>query len=273
MPVLRVIVIICVAFGFVYIYPYTADLRGQMSDAAAAWWESMTPPPVSNTAGVHAQLDGIVASFTSPQPISQEDTPFTQPMLTDREENDLIAKFKKTWRAQDGESADEIVEKVRKVAQFFPREWSVAYTSAGQRSIVLSWSHHSTDDEGDGYSIGWDVNPDGSFVLEGGVDKTMELGWKPFALSLIDGEVVEGRKKPNLRFLHDLTNLNFVATPQGMLGNLLAKGKCSLGDPVSVAYVVPPRNKTTSEENFWRVQLSVDCKIRGPRYFVKDGNS
>jgi hypothetical protein len=68
----------------------------------------------------------------------------------------------------------------------------------------------------------------------------MELGWQACALSLIQTEISKDYQRANKGFLHDLMNLNFVDTPQGKLGNLLAKNKCSLGDPVFVQYTEKP---------------------------------
>jgi hypothetical protein len=68
---------------------------------------------------------------------------------------------------------------------------------------------------------------DGTVTLGPPYAKTMELGWQPFALSLIASEVTDEDKEPNLRFLHDLANFNFVTTAQGKLGDLLKRGRCN----------------------------------------------
>ncbi|WP_245508876.1 hypothetical protein [Bradyrhizobium nanningense] len=98
--------------------------------------------------------------------------------------------------------------------------------------------------------------------------RTMELGWQPFALSLIASEVSEEERRPNLQFLHELSNFNFVSTPQGKLGDLLKQGRCKIGNPVGVDYVIKPAEV---KDDVWRVQLSVDCNIVGPSYFTHDG--
>jgi len=98
----------------------------------------------------------------------------------------------------------------------------------------------------------------------------MELGWQGFALSLIQSEIDDDDedRAANRHFLHDLSNLNFVQTPQGKLGDLLKQGRCALRDPVGVDYVA----KLNKEPNdFWSLQLSVDCDIPGPGYFTRDG--
>jgi hypothetical protein len=42
----------------------------------------------------------------------------------------LIAKVKATWRAQDGETAEQIIGKASKVAHFIPRGWEVGKTKS-----------------------------------------------------------------------------------------------------------------------------------------------
>jgi len=51
----------------------------------------------------------------------------------------------------------------------------------------------------------------------------------------------------------------------------LAKGKCSLGDPVSVEYTDTWGRDNPEQGEFWHLRPSVDCKISGPRYFTHDG--
>ena len=139
------------------------------------------------------------------------------------------------------------------------------------KSVVLTWAKHPKAKEDDEYTISWEINQDGSLTLGPPYAKTMELGWQAFALSVIQSEITDGDKGANKRFLHDLANLNFVDTPQGKLGDLLARGKCSLGDPVGVDYTDTWGRDNPEKGDFWRLQLSVNCRIPGPRYFTHDG--
>lgn len=119
--------------------------------------------------------------------------------------------------------------------------------------------------------ITWEVAADGTMKVEPPYAKPMELGWQAFALSLIASEVTDEVKGVNLRFLHDPTNFNFVTTAQGQLGDLLRRGRCTIGDPVGVDYLPKVDEKQTAKGDLWRVQLSVNCNIVGPRYFTRDG--
>jgi hypothetical protein len=189
--------------------------------------------------------------------------------LSDDEEKELIAKVKSTWRTQTGETAEQITAKVAKVAHFIPRQWDVAYGGDGSKSVVLSWARHRTDKEGEEYTISWDINSDGTLALGPPYAKPMELGWQAFALSLIQSEIDDEDNGANSRFLHDISNLNFVQTAQGKLGDLLRRGRCVLGDPVGVDYVA--KLSPDKDGDFFRLQLSVNCDIPGPRYFTRDG--
>lgn len=205
-----------------------------------------------------------------PAPAAEPARPPVKP-LSGQEAKELIAKVKATWRAQDGETIEAITSKVAKVAQFVPRGWDIAQGDDGSKSVVLSWARHQADKEGDEYTISWDVDDDGTLTLGPPYAKPMELGWQAFALSLIQGEIDEDdeSKGANRRFLHDISNLNFVQTAQGKLGDLLKRGRCSLGDPVGVDYV--QKLSPDKDGDFFRLQLSVNCNISGPQYFTHDG--
>ena len=176
-----------------------------------------------------------------------------------------IAKVKSTWRAQDGETAEQIIAKVSKVAHFIPRGWEVAKSDTGREVVTFSWAKHSSDKTGDEYTITWEVASDGTIILGPPYAKPMELGWRAFALSLIASEVSEEEEKnPNLRFLHDLSNFNFVKTAQGNLGDLLKRGRCAItNDPVHVTYL-PINSKVPENGDLWAIQLHVNCDIPGP---------
>jgi hypothetical protein len=183
----------------------------------------------------------------------------------------LIAKVKTTWRAQDGETAEQIIGNASKVAHFIPRGWEVGKTDSGE-VVTFSWAKHSGDKTGDEYTITWEVAADGTITLGPPYAKPMELGWQPFALSLIASEVTDEDKEPNLRFLHDLANFNFVTTAQGKLGDLLSRGRCTIADdPVGVDYVPTLDDKHPENGDFWHVQMQVNCDIPGPRYFTREG--
>jgi len=237
----------------------------------------MRIPPVLGFFGLAAvaAIAYVVGQGSSPKVAAPEPALAAEPVmpaiqhLSDEEEKQLIAKVKSTWRAQTGETAEQITAKVAKVAHFVPRQWDVAYGGDGSKSVVLSWARHRTDKEGEEYTISWDINSDGSLSLGPPYAKPMELGWQAFALSLIQSEIDDEDKGANRRFLHDLSNLNFMETPQGKLGDLLRRGKCSLGDPVGVDY--SPKLSPDRDGDFFRLQLSVNCDIAGPRYFTRDG--
>jgi hypothetical protein len=198
--------------------------------------------------------------------------PKKPPPITDGEMNALVTKVRTTWRAQDGETADEIIAKTAKVAHFIARGWDVAQTMDGHsKSVVFSWVKHPEDKEGEEYTFGWDIKNDGSLTVGPNYAKTMELGWQAFALSIIQSEKTDGDLDVNNTFLHDLSNLNFVNTAQGKLGDLLKIGRCSLGDPVGVDYLDSWGRANSTKGDFWRLQISVDCELSGPRYFTRDG--
>jgi hypothetical protein len=182
----------------------------------------------------------------------------------------LIAKVKTTWRAQDGESAEEIIGKASKIAHFIPRGWEVGKAGDTQM-VVFSWAKHRNDKTEDEYTIDWEVAADGTMTLDSYYAKSMELGWQAFALSLISSEVlIDEDKHANRQFLRDLSNFNFVTTPQGKLGDLLRLGGCAITkDPVHVDYM-PPNLETPAKGDFWAIQFQVDCDVPG-RSFIEGG--
>jgi hypothetical protein len=184
------------------------------------------------------------------------------------EEDVLIKRVKTTWRAQDGATIDDILSHVAKVAHFVPRGWEVGQKNDSEDPGFLSWSRSQSDEPDDEYTITWDISAGGVISLGPAYAKTMELGWRPFALSLIAREVADKYPQPNVTFLRDTSNYDFVTTAQGGLGDLLKKGRCTIGDSVSLDSVVLPQ---ASKDDLWRLQLSVDCKITGPSYFTRDG--
>jgi hypothetical protein len=182
----------------------------------------------------------------------------------------IIDRVKSTWRAQD-ETAEQIIAKASKVAHFVPRGWE-AGKADGRDLVTFSWARRSTDQTGDKYTINWEIAPDGTMSLGPPYAKTMELGWVPFALSLVAMEIVDEEKRPNLRFLRDLSNFNFVTTAQGKLGDLLKIGRCTIADdPVGVAYVATIDDKHPDNGDFWDVRMQVNCNIPGPEYLTREG--
>ena len=173
----------------------------------------------------------------------------------------LIEQFRSTWRANDGRTIDQILQLVSKVAHFVPRPFSVAKAKGGKRVITMTWFHDTNNEPGTGVVMSWEIKGDGSYELLTADAKAIDLGWQAFALSLVGDEVAEHVPNPNLIFLHDLTNFNFVTTPHGGLGDVLKKGRCKLGDPVSVDF----------DKDRYRVQLVVDCAIDGPTFFTRNG--
>ncbi|MCA1393325.1 nodulate formation efficiency C protein [Bradyrhizobium sp. BRP20] len=179
------------------------------------------------------------------------------------DDNPLIDKVRSTWRTEDGETAEEIFAKVARVAHFAPRGWEVGRkTDTGQR-VVFSWAKHRSDKTTDENMVTWEVAPDGTVKLVTPYAKPMELGWQAFALSLVVDEVANNERGVNRRFLHDPANFNFVTTAQGKLGDLLRRGRCTIGEPVAVHYSPKIHEQQTAEDDLWRVELSVGCSIPG----------
>lgn len=180
----------------------------------------------------------------------------------------MIKRVKTTWRAQDGATIDDILSHVAEVAHFIPRGWEIGRGEASE-AASFSWARSQSDPLDDEYTITWDVSASGAMSLGPASAKTMELGWRPFALSLIAREVADDYPRPNVAFLHDASNYDFVITEQGGLGDLLNKGHCTIGNRVSLDYVVLPEEMP--KDDLWRLQLPVDCKIAGPSYFTRNG--
>ncbi|MEZ0059365.1 hypothetical protein ACVII1_007595 [Bradyrhizobium elkanii] len=187
------------------------------------------------------------------------------------DDNPLVDKVKSMWRAQDGETVEQIISRVAKVAHFVPRTWGVAGAIDQSEYVFLSWTRHRHHRSLEEYVITWKVRPDGAIKIASTYAKPMELSWRAFALSLIAGEVADGEKNVNLRFLHDPTNFNFVTTAQGKLGNLLGHGRCTIVEPVSVDCLPKVDENQATKGDLWRVLLLVNCNIPGPRYFTRKG--
>jgi len=181
-----------------------------------------------------------------------------------------VERVKSTWRAQDGETIDEIISNVSKVAQFVPRMWGVAELDQNDHVFIL-WARHRDETSGEQKVIAWKIAHDGTFQLASTYAKPMELGWRALALSLIASEVKDGERDANLRFLYDPSNFNFVTTPQGRLGDLLRQGRCTIVEPVEVDYLPKQNDKPTEKGDLWRVSLLVNCDIPGPRFFTHNG--
>jgi hypothetical protein len=184
------------------------------------------------------------------------------------EEDRLIKRVKTTWRAQNGATIDDILTHVARVAHFIPRGWSRGQENGSPDVVFFSWTRSQGDKPHDEYRISWDMSASGATSLGPAYAKTMYLGWQPFALSLIAREVADEYPQPNVAFLRDASNYDFVVTAQGGLGDLLNKGRCTIGNLVSLDYVVLPKE---SKDDIWRLQLSVDCEIAGPAYFIHGG--
>ncbi|WP_193374374.1 nodulate formation efficiency C protein [Bradyrhizobium liaoningense] len=179
------------------------------------------------------------------------------------DDNPLIDKVRSTWRAEDGETAEGIFAKVATVAHFVPRGWEVGRkTDTGER-VVFSWAKHRSDKTTDENMVMWEVAPDGTAKLVTLYAKPMELGWQAFALSLVVDEVANNERGVNRRFLHDPANFNFVTTAQGKLGDLLRRGRCTIGEPVGVHYSPKADDQQAAEDDLWHVELSVGCNVQG----------
>ncbi|WP_245570231.1 MULTISPECIES: nodulate formation efficiency C protein [Bradyrhizobium] len=186
-------------------------------------------------------------------------------------DNALVERVKSTWRAQDGETIEQIISNVSKVANFVPRTWGVAEGVDRNEYVFVSWTRHRANKSDEQYVITWKIAFDGTIELASTYAKPMELGWRALALSLIASEVADGERDANLRFLHDPANFNFVTTAQGQLGNLLRQGRCTIVEPVGVDYLPRPNEKPTEKGGLWRVLILVNCNIPGPRFFTHNG--
>ncbi|QOG22916.1 nodulate formation efficiency C protein [Bradyrhizobium sp. SEMIA] len=185
-------------------------------------------------------------------------------------ESPHIERFKSTWRAQDGETIEQIISNVSKVARFVPRMWGVAELD-GNDYVFVSWTRHADDILDEQHVITWRIALDGTFQLASTYAKPIELGWHALALGLIASEVKDGERDANLRFLHDPSNFNFVTTTQGPLGDLLRQGRCTIVEPVGVDYLPTQKDKPTEKGDLWRVLLLVNCNIPGPRFYTHNG--
>lgn len=60
-------------------------------------------------------------------------------------EADNIVKVKQAWRAESGETAEQIFAKVSKVAHFVPRGWEVGQKTDVGKPVIFSWAKHRAD--------------------------------------------------------------------------------------------------------------------------------
>ncbi|WP_456779955.1 nodulate formation efficiency C protein [Bradyrhizobium sp. USDA 3315] len=183
----------------------------------------------------------------------------------------LVHRVKSTWRAQNGETVEQIISKVSKVAHLVRRAWGVAGGADASEYVFLSWTRHHDNRSHEEYVITWKFSPEGTPKIASTYAKPMELGWRAFALSLIAAEVTDREKVVNLRFLHDPANFNFVTTPQGKLGDLLKHGRCTIVEPVGVDYLPKVDETQIAKGDLWRVLLLVNCDIPGPDYLTRKG--
>ncbi|WOH80483.1 nodulate formation efficiency C protein [Bradyrhizobium sp. BEA-2-5] len=186
-------------------------------------------------------------------------------------DNSFVHKVKSTWRAQDGESVEQIVANVSKVAHFVPRMWGTTAGADGTERVFFSWTRHRDNRSHEEYVITWKIAPDGVIKIDSLYAKPIELGWRAFALFLIASEIRDGEKDVNLRFLRDPSNFNFVTITQGKLGDLLRRGRCTVVEPVDVDYLPKVSEEQTTKGDLWRVLLLVNCNISGPHIFTRNG--
>ncbi|MCP3471463.1 nodulate formation efficiency C protein [Bradyrhizobium sp. CCGUVB1N3] len=186
------------------------------------------------------------------------------------EDNALINQVRSTWRAHDGETAEQIFARVAKVAHFVPKGWERGRKTDTGEPVVLSWAKHKFDRTTDDHTVTWEVGRDGTVTLVTPDAKPMELGWRAFALSLLADEATSNETGVNRRFLLDPANFNFVTTAQGKLGDLLRRGRCIIGDGVKMDYLPMLDEQQTVKDGLWRVQLSVDCDVQGAGHSTRD---
>ncbi|AMA56260.1 hypothetical protein BCCGELA001_08330 [Bradyrhizobium sp. CCGE-LA001] len=139
-----------------------------------------------------------------------------------RADDALVDKVKSTWRAQEGEMAEQIFAKASMVAHFVRRGWELGPKNDNGELVVFSWTKRRSDEGKEGYKVTSEAAPEGTVKLVATYAKTMELGWPPFAFSLVADE----QRGENRRFLHDPAGLNFPTTSQGSL-DALRRGRCS----------------------------------------------
>jgi len=99
-------------------------------------------------------------------------------VIAHADDSTLINKVKTNWRAQDGETAEQIFAMVASVAQFLPRGWEVGQKNDTGQPVFFSWAKHRGDKADDEYTITWEVAPDGTMKLDTPYAKPMELGWR-----------------------------------------------------------------------------------------------
>lgn len=177
--------------------------------------------------------------------------------LPDSAAKPLIAAVQRDWRARSGETAHEIIARLSSVAHFVPRKWYAEVSKDGkERAVSLQWVHNKDDADDESLSVTWDIAPDGRVL--GTDDRLFDLGSSAFAVDAIQNDVNEERADANVNFLRDPTNLNFVVTPQGKLGDLLAAAKCRLANPTYVSGVIA--SFSASGKAYVQLQATVNCR-------------
>lgn len=181
--------------------------------------------------------------------------------------------MKTTWRAKDGETAEEILAKVAKVARFIPRGGWTAYRSPdGTKGVAAGFVRRRTDKDDETFSIYWAINADGSISSGPMGFKAVDLGWQAFALLLIQDEVDDELKGANVKFLFDPRNLNFMRTDAGPLGDLFVKNRCTPGTALHAGgYLDKGGADRRQPGDFWTFDTTVTCKSTLPRYCSQEG--
>ena len=208
----------------------------------------------------------LILIAAGPSHAADQDASSDWKRLPDSVARPLIAAVQRDWHARSGETAHEMVARLSSVARFVPRKWYAEVSKDGkERAVSLEWVHSKSDGNDEALSVTWDIAPDGRVL--GTDDRLFDLGSSAFAVDAIQNDVNEERPDANVKFLRDARNLNFVATPQGKLGDLLTAAKCRLANPTYVSRVIA--SFSASKKAYVRLQATVNCphdilKLKNP---------
>jgi len=178
--------------------------------------------------------------------------------LPPKEAKAVLDAVRKDWHSRSGESVTEMLARLKVSIGFKPQKWYADTRSYdGKKVVSLTWTRKPGETEADRAGIVWKLD-NGVPVLEEN-DRLFGLGSAAFAINEIEQDVDNEVRTANTLFLHDPKNLNFVQTPNGRLGDLLATAGCHIGEPL---YVWPVAAGFIDKGNgFVRFQATVDCPL------------
>jgi hypothetical protein len=197
----------------------------------------------------------------------------TLPDLTPQQERDAISAVRTRWRAESGESVDEIISKVGKVAHFIVRGgWGASRDSDEEVSVGFGFVRSKATPDDEALSIYWLIAPDGTAKVGGRGFHSIELGSKALALDLIQSEVDDEVKGADSKYLYDPRNLSYLQTDAGPLSDVFARHRCTPKTALHAAEFAPrgaPGNATGHDQ--WTFDTTIDCRVPGARYCTDGG--